>query len=52
MNSFWDLGLKLLIIPKDAVFAEILVFSNVFGFPVVNWAQKWAKTVNFNCIPF
>ena len=38
--------------PKDAVFAEVLVFSNIFGFPTVNWAPIWTKTVNFNCIPF
>ena len=37
---------------KDAVFAEILVFSNNFGFPAVNWAQKWTKTVNFECVSF
>ena len=49
---FWDLGLTLLIIPKDAAFAEILVFSNIFGFLAVNWAAKWTETVNFNCIPF
>ena len=49
---FWDLGLTLSIIPKDAAFAEILDFSNIFGFPEVNWAAKWPKTVNFSCIPF
>ena len=31
---------------------EILVFSNIFGFPVVNWAPKRNKTVNFGCLPF
>ena len=36
----------------DAAFAEILDFSNIFGFPEVNWAAKWPKTVNFSCIPF
>ena len=36
---FWDLGLTLSIIPKDAGFAEILDFSNIFGFPEVNWAN-------------
>ena len=49
---FWDLGLMLLIIPKDAVFAEVLVFSNIFGFPTVNCAPIWTQTVNVNCIPF
>ena len=39
-------------IPKDVVFPEILVLSNVFGFLAVNWALKWTKTVNFGCIPF
>ena len=38
-------------IPKDAVFPEILVLRNISGFPAVNWAPKWAKTVNFVCIP-
>ena len=41
---FWDLELILLIIPKDAVFAKILVFSNIFGFPTVNWAPIWTLT--------
>ena len=26
-------------------FAEILGFSNIFGFPVVNWTPKWTKTL-------
>ena len=39
-------------IPKNVVFAETLVFSNIFGFPAVNWAPKWNKTVNFRCLPF
>ena len=38
-------------IPKDAVFPEILVLRNISGFPAVNWVPKWAKTVNFVCIP-
>ena len=42
----------LLIIPKDPVFAEVLVFSNIFGFPTVNCAPIWTQTVNVNCIPF
>ena len=49
---FWDMRHALLIIPKDAAFAEILVFSNIFGFPTVNWVPKWTETVNFSCIPF
>ena len=48
----WELGLTLLYISKDAVFAEILVLSNIFGFPAVNWVPKWTKTVNFRCVPF
>ena len=38
--------------PKDAVFSETLVFSNIFGFPTVNWVPIWTETVNFNCTPF
>ena len=49
---FWDLEFMLFDIAKDAVFAEILVFSNIFGFPAVNWAPKWTETVNFSCIQF
>ena len=49
---FWVLGRKLFDIPKDVVFVIILVFSNIFGFPVVNWALKRTKTVNFGCLPF
>ena len=43
---FLEMGHTLLIIPKDAAFAEILVFSNIFGFLAVNWAPKWTETVN------
>ena len=39
-------------IPKDVAFAEILVFSNIFGFPAVNWAPKWTNTVNFQCVQY
>ena len=35
-------------IPEDVAFPEILVLSNIFGFPTVNWAPKWAKTVNLH----
>ena len=38
--------------PKDAVFAEIYNFSNIFGFSVVNWAPNLAKTVNLGWVPF
>ena len=37
---FWELGLMFLDILKDVVFAEILVFSNNFGSPGVNWTPK------------
>ena len=37
---------------KDAVFAEILGFSNFSDFRGVNWAPKWPKTVDFGYIPF
>ena len=39
-------------IPKDVDFVKILVFRNIFGFPVVDCAPKWNKTVNFGCLPF
>ena len=39
-------------IPKNAVFVEILGFSNIFGFPAVNSTPKCTKTVNFGYIPF
>ena len=51
LRLFWNLGLTFDVL-KDVVFAEILVFSNIFAFPAVNWVRKWAKTVNFGCIPF
>ena len=47
-----DPELTLFDIPKDVVFEKILAFSNIFGFPAVNWAPKWNKTVNFGCLPF
>ena len=49
---FWDLGLTLFDIPTDAAFAEILIFRKIFGFPAVNGAPKWTKTVTFQWIPF
>ena len=39
-------------ITKYAVFAKILVFSNIFGFPAVHKAPKWNKTVSFGFLPF
>ena len=47
----WDLGLTLFDIPKDAAFGEIVVLSNILGFPAINWAPKWTKTVNFGRVP-
>ena len=52
MWFIWDLRLTLFDIPKGVVFPKILVLSNIFGFPAVNWASKLAKTVNFGCVPF
>ena len=37
---------------KDAVFAKILIFNIIFGFPTVHWAAKWNKSVNLTCLPF
>ena len=48
---FWDLGLKLFDIPNNVVFAEILGFSSIFGFPVVNWTPKCFMTVKFWVCP-
>ena len=47
LRFFLDAGLTLLYPAKDGVSAEILVFSNIFGFPAVNWGPKRTKTVNF-----
>ena len=52
LRFFWDLRLTLIDIPKDGVLTEILIFSNIFGFPGVNWLPKWTKTVSFGCVPF
>ena len=49
---FSSLRLKLFDIAKDTVFAKILVFSNIFDFPAVNWTPKWTKTVYFGCVLF
>ena len=51
LSFFWELTLTLFDIPKEVGFAKVLVFSNIFGFPDVNWATKWNKTVNFGCLP-
>ena len=50
-SFFWELTLTLFDIPKEVGFAKVLVFSNIFGFPDVNWAPKWNKTVNFGYLP-
>ena len=47
-DFFWDQGLMLFDIPKDVGFPEILVLSNIFSFPAVNWTPKWTKTENFH----
>ena len=52
MWFFWDLGLTFFDIPKNVVFPEMLVLSNIFGFMAVNLAPKWTITVNFGCISF
>ena len=44
MWFFWGLGPMLFNITKDTFFAEILAFSNIFGFSVVNSTPKWTKT--------
>ena len=46
------MGIKLFDILKDALFAVILVFSNIFRIPAVNWTPKSNKTVNFGCLPY
>ena len=48
----WDLGVVSSDSPKDVVFGKIKVFSNIWFFPGVNWAQIWTKTVNFRYVPF
>ena len=48
---FWDLVLTLFDIPKDAVFGEILDFSNIFGFPATNWAPNRTKSVDVQFVP-
>ena len=49
---FWELELMLFDISKYVAFAEIWVFSNIYGFLAVNSAPKWTKTVNFGCVWF
>ena len=48
----WDLVLVLFDIHKYVVSGTILVFSNILGFPGVNWAQKWTTTFNFGYVLF
>ena len=36
LRFFWDVGVTLFDISKNAVFAEILVFRNIFGFSAIN----------------
>ena len=45
-------GTTLLIITKYAVFAEVLIFSNISGFMMVNWAIEWTENLNIYCILF
>ena len=52
MWFLWEEGLTLFDIPKDVVLVDILVFSNIFGWPEVNLAEKWNKSVYFRCLPF
>ena len=49
---FLDLRFSLLYITTDVVFAKILVFNSIFGFPAVDLASKRTKTVNFQFVPF
>ena len=46
-----NLGFMLLDSPKNAVFAQILVFSNILVFLGVHWIWKWTKIVTFGCVP-
>ena len=42
----WDLVFVLFDSRKDLVSGKSLVFGNILGFPVINWAQKWTQTFN------
>ena len=42
----WDLGLTLFDIPKDVVFAEILILSNIFVF----FGGKLGPKMEQNCL--
>ena len=46
-----NLGFMLLDSPKNAVFAQIFVFSNILVFLGVHWTWKWTKIVTFGCVP-
>ena len=48
----WDLGLVLFDSHKDVVSGKFLFFGNILGFPGVNCAQKWTKSINFGYVPF
>ena len=52
LRIFWDLVFMLLDSLKDAIFAEILFFCNIFGFPGVNCTPNRTKLVNFGYVPF
>ena len=41
----WDLVLVLFNSHKDITSGKILAFGNILGFPGINWAQKWTKTL-------
>ena len=41
--NLWYLGLMLFESPRNVLFAEILVFSNFFGFLGIKWAKNGTK---------
>ena len=41
--NLWYLGLILFESPRNVLFAEILVFSNFFGFLGIKWAKNGTK---------
>ena len=36
--------------PKDLVFRKILVFTNIFSFPGVNWSPKFTFDFTFDIL--
>ena len=42
-RNLWYLGLMLFESPRNVLFAEILVFSNFFGFLGIKWAKNGTK---------